>query len=106
MNAAEEAVSLLDAADAPAEHASAMNNLAAALYTLGLHQRAAQSAQEAAETKGVTPSTRMMALFNLGLARAASGEIAAATQALREALDAVEHPPSRIADCYRRLTTS
>jgi hypothetical protein len=47
----------------------------------------------------------MMALFNLGLARAASGEVAAATQALREALDAVDDPPSRVADCYERLTT-
>ena len=105
LSAAEEAVSLLEAADAPAERAGAMSNLAAALYTLGLHQRAAQSAQEAAETTGATPATRMMALFNLGLARAASGEVAAATQALREALDAVDDPPSRVADCYERLTT-
>ncbi len=104
--AAERAVKLLSGKAAPVEHAAALSNLSAALYDLGCHQRAAQIAMEAAGIEAASDTTRMMALFNLGLARAAAGEAVQAAEALQAALDLVASPPPCVRDCHRRISAA
>jgi tetratricopeptide (TPR) repeat protein len=103
--AAEAAVMLLADQDAPAEHAHALSNLSAVLYTLGCHQRAALVAREAADILETPSSTKMMVLFNLGLARAATGSSTEAIAALQAALSLrAPATPPRVLDCFQRLS--
>ena len=101
--AAEEAVALLRQADAAAPLAGALSNLSAALYTLGCHQHAAAVAAEAIELHAVPPDVRVMALFNLSLARQHSGEPAAALDALRAALSEQARPLPILRERYQRM---